>query len=74
MPAKLALSAATKLHIQKCNTCRDIENLSRTISCSQWYSMAGVKKKISTHLHSRHVHLLLNLVQLCTHVHVDLQL
>ena len=29
--AQLALSAETKLHIQKCNTCRDIEDPSRTI-------------------------------------------
>ena len=29
--AQLASSAETKLHIQKCNTCRDIENQSRTI-------------------------------------------
>ena len=29
--AQLALFPATKLHIQKCNTCRDIENPSRGI-------------------------------------------
>ena len=36
--AQFALSSGTKLHIQKCNTCRDIEKQSRGIRVLQWYS------------------------------------
>ena len=36
--AQLALSAKTKFHIQKCNTCRDIEKQSRRIKFLQYYS------------------------------------
>ena len=46
--AQLALSAGPKLQIQKCNTCRDIQNLSRRIRSLQWYSMAGVKENFFT--------------------------
>ena len=35
---QLALSARTKFHTQKCNTCRVLEKRSRTIRFSQYYS------------------------------------
>jgi hypothetical protein len=43
--AQLALSAQTRFHIQKCNTCRVLYIQSRTIICSQWYSIVGRNSK-----------------------------
>jgi hypothetical protein len=38
--AQSALFPETKWHIQKCNTCRDIENQVAEFAISQWYSRA----------------------------------
>ena len=38
--AQLALFPETKSHIQKCNTCRDIENQVAELAIAQWYHRA----------------------------------